>query len=300
MGALRAPAAAAAPHRLPYRRILSAMPLATQPLRPMDLAVRAVPPSGGLLRRRGPGVPIPAATLTPRPAVAAGAGAQGGVQYGEPPIGAGVPVNASGQQQQSQQQSSINFKKSVWTFIDVVAILGSVGGALAALLNFATASYVLCLPLVLPVVSLVAALQREGLTAEVRGGDSDASQPGSVGSPMGSPVATLQSIRTSVHMPVLAPDGWLDGAPEPASPSHGLVRVSRACVHPGRVAGAPTGHASHLHRCCVPGRSLARLAPPAVTNGGAWPFCALPCCGVQATPIDTHWQPSSVPVYRLL
>ena len=52
-------------------------------------------------------------------------------------------------------------------------MLGSVGGALAALLGWAGASYALVLPLVLPVVSLIAALQREGLIAEVgkrRGG----------------------------------------------------------------------------------------------------------------------------------
>jgi hypothetical protein len=56
----------------------------------------------------------------------------------------------------------------VWTAVDVLAILGSIGGALAAILNlFSGATYVLFLPLVLPVVSLVAALQREGLIAEV-------------------------------------------------------------------------------------------------------------------------------------
>jgi hypothetical protein len=54
-----------------------------------------------------------------------------------------------------------------WTFVDVVAILGSVGGALAALLGVASASYVLPLPIVLPVVSLVAAMQREGLSSRV-------------------------------------------------------------------------------------------------------------------------------------
>ncbi|KAG2443420.1 hypothetical protein HXX76_001778 [Chlamydomonas incerta] len=61
---------------------------------------------------------------------------------------------------------SITFKKRFWTFIDVVAILGSVGGALAAILNLFSGTYVLFLPLVLPVVSLLSALQREGLIAE--------------------------------------------------------------------------------------------------------------------------------------
>ncbi|GLC43027.1 hypothetical protein PLESTM_001414800 [Pleodorina starrii] len=62
--------------------------------------------------------------------------------------------------------SNINFKKGFWTFVDVVAILGSVGGALAAILNLFSGTYVLFLPLVLPVVSLLSALQREGLIAE--------------------------------------------------------------------------------------------------------------------------------------
>lgn len=59
------------------------------------------------------------------------------------------------------------WQKSFWTFIDVVAILGSVGGALAALLGVVSTTYALSLPLVLPVVSLIAALQREGLISEV-------------------------------------------------------------------------------------------------------------------------------------
>ena len=54
-----------------------------------------------------------------------------------------------------------------WTFVDVVAILGSVGGAMAALLGLASASMVLPLPIVLPMVSLVAAMQRESLARKV-------------------------------------------------------------------------------------------------------------------------------------
>ena len=53
--------------------------------------------------------------------------------------------------------------RRIWTAIDVVALLGSAGGALAALLGAVPAAYALALPLVLPVVSLVAALQREEL-----------------------------------------------------------------------------------------------------------------------------------------
>ena len=56
---------------------------------------------------------------------------------------------------------------SIWTAIDVAALLGAVGGALAALLGVVSPTYALVLPLVLPVVSLVAALQREDLTKEV-------------------------------------------------------------------------------------------------------------------------------------
>lgn len=77
----------------------------------------------------------------------------------------------SNDQATQSTDGSISFKKGFWTFIDVVAIFGSVGGALAAILNlFAGNSYILLLPLVLPVVSLVAALQREGLIAEASEG----------------------------------------------------------------------------------------------------------------------------------
>ncbi|GIM16319.1 hypothetical protein Vretimale_18950 [Volvox reticuliferus] len=62
--------------------------------------------------------------------------------------------------------SDFKLKKGFWTFVDVVAILGSVGGALAAILNLFSGTYVLFLPLVLPVISLLSALQREGLIAE--------------------------------------------------------------------------------------------------------------------------------------
>lgn len=58
-------------------------------------------------------------------------------------------------------------KRSLWTAVDVFALLGSVGGALAALLGVMSPTYALTLPLVLPVVSLIAALQREDLTNEV-------------------------------------------------------------------------------------------------------------------------------------
>lgn len=60
--------------------------------------------------------------------------------------------------------------KGFWTFVDVLAIIGSVGGALATLLGLvpaAYATYALSLPLVLPIISLVAALQRESVIAEV-------------------------------------------------------------------------------------------------------------------------------------
>eukprot|EP00878_Enallax_costatus_P045619 GHUV01055047.1.p1 GENE.GHUV01055047.1~~GHUV01055047.1.p1 ORF type:complete len:209 (+),score=49.99 GHUV01055047.1:265-891(+) len=57
-------------------------------------------------------------------------------------------------------------KRSVWTAIDVFALLGSVGGALAALLGVVSPTFALTLPLILPVVSLIAALQREDMTNE--------------------------------------------------------------------------------------------------------------------------------------
>lgn len=60
------------------------------------------------------------------------------------------------------------WKAGLWTFVDVVAILGSVGGALAALLGVVNVTYALSLPLVLPIVSLIAALQREGLISQVQ------------------------------------------------------------------------------------------------------------------------------------
>jgi hypothetical protein len=59
-------------------------------------------------------------------------------------------------------------KRSLWTVIDVLSLLGSVAGALAALLGWLSPTYALALPLVLPVVSLIAALQREDLQQEVR------------------------------------------------------------------------------------------------------------------------------------
>lgn len=62
----------------------------------------------------------------------------------------------------------------MWTAIDVAAMLGSVGGAAAALLGALSPSYALVLPLVLPVVSLVAALQREDLLTQVGGRVEDA------------------------------------------------------------------------------------------------------------------------------
>jgi hypothetical protein len=57
--------------------------------------------------------------------------------------------------------------RGLWTFVGVASILGSVGGALVSLLGLFTSPYVLALPLMLPVVSLFASLQREGLIAEV-------------------------------------------------------------------------------------------------------------------------------------
>jgi hypothetical protein len=60
-----------------------------------------------------------------------------------------------------------SFARSAWAFVDVLAIFGSVGGAVCALLGIGTTAYVLALPMVLPVVSLIAALSREGLIAEV-------------------------------------------------------------------------------------------------------------------------------------
>jgi hypothetical protein len=60
------------------------------------------------------------------------------------------------------------FTRSLWTVIDVVSLLGSVAGALAALLGWVSPTYALALPLVLPVVSLIAAMQREDLSKEVR------------------------------------------------------------------------------------------------------------------------------------
>ncbi|KAJ9505733.1 hypothetical protein QJQ45_029267 [Haematococcus lacustris] len=78
----------------------------------------------------------------------------GFTQTGSPPAPTGSSEGGSG------------IARGFWTFTGVLAILGSVGGALAALLGWFTTSYALALPLVLPVVSLIASLQREGLIAE--------------------------------------------------------------------------------------------------------------------------------------
>lgn len=68
---------------------------------------------------------------------------------------------------QPPKDDFLGFKKGFWTFIGTVAILGSIGGALAALLGWFSSTYALALPLILPVISLLASLQREGLIAEV-------------------------------------------------------------------------------------------------------------------------------------
>jgi hypothetical protein len=64
-------------------------------------------------------------------------------------------------------KADLSFRRSLWTFIDVIAIFGSVCGAVLALLGVGVTAYVLALPMVLPVVSLIAALNREGLIVEV-------------------------------------------------------------------------------------------------------------------------------------
>lgn len=69
-----------------------------------------------------------------------------------------------------EPKANNGFRRALWTCIDVVAIVGSVGGALASMLNLVSSNYVLLLPLCLPALSLLAAMQREGLIAEVRKG----------------------------------------------------------------------------------------------------------------------------------
>lgn len=78
-----------------------------------------------------------------------------------------VVCRASSNPANSPSSRNSKLKRSLWTAVDVVALLGSVGGALAALLGVVSPTYALILPLVLPVVSLIAALQREDLTNEV-------------------------------------------------------------------------------------------------------------------------------------
>lgn len=82
---------------------------------------------------------------------------------------AGVVVDSAGVSPDIEPVSGFGWRKTLWTLVDVIAIVGSVGGALAAMLNLFASSYpVLLLPLCLPALSLLAALQREGLIAEVR------------------------------------------------------------------------------------------------------------------------------------
>ncbi|KAL6756181.1 hypothetical protein V8C86DRAFT_2654592, partial [Haematococcus lacustris] len=118
------------------------------------------------VRRGGNAVGQPSLTLTRRvqPRCAAPVGLYSrrqpavrclsAAQTGSPPAPTGSSEGGSG------------IARGFWTFTGVLAILGSVGGALAALLGWFTTSYALALPLVLPVVSLIASLQREGLIAE--------------------------------------------------------------------------------------------------------------------------------------
>ncbi len=81
------------------------------------------------------------------------------------PAGGHDPASPAPDAPPTQGQSAW---KTFWTFTGIIAMLGSVGGALAALTGYFSASYALALPLVLPVVSLIASLQREGLISEVR------------------------------------------------------------------------------------------------------------------------------------
>lgn len=63
------------------------------------------------------------------------------------------------------------FARGFWSFINVVSLFGCVGGALATLLGLvpaAYATYAMCLPLVLPIVSLAATMARERVVSEVR------------------------------------------------------------------------------------------------------------------------------------
>lgn len=76
------------------------------------------------------------------------------------------PPSRAAEEPQNLEQKRV--KRSLWTVIDVLSLLGSVAGALAALLGWLSPTYALALPLVLPVVSLIAALQREDLQQEVR------------------------------------------------------------------------------------------------------------------------------------
>jgi hypothetical protein len=104
---------------------------------------------------------LPAAAFSPlRPALCQG---------GRPSGRRDVQAAAGASQASLQPDGSLSWRKRFWTFVDVVAILGSVGGALAAILNLVTGTAVLYLPLILPVVSLLASLQRESVISEVIG-----------------------------------------------------------------------------------------------------------------------------------
>ncbi len=99
-----------------------------------------------------------------------------GPQYGFPapvrPVCTQSKLSATsldvGSPPQGEPSPSQSIWKSFWTFTGIFAMLGSVGGALAALLGYWSSSYALALPLLLPILSLIASLQREGLISEVR------------------------------------------------------------------------------------------------------------------------------------
>lgn len=120
-------------------------------------------PARGVGARLRPASVLPLPLLGGRRCVAARAATNGGRSYVE--TGPGIPPPPT--PPPPPPDPSIGAKKGFWTFVDVAAILGSVGGALAAILNLFSGTPILFLPLVLPVISLVAALQREGLIAEV-------------------------------------------------------------------------------------------------------------------------------------
>lgn len=200
---------------------------------------------------------------------------------------------------QPAREGGINWKKGFWTFLGALAILGSIGGAVAALMGWVSSTYALALPMVLPIISLVASLKREGLIAEV--GHASHLRVSDLGLLWWqrlerNDISTISEINgesasarwTPLHAMLVAWEAWC--APGPAQPhlepaqtgfSQPLLHVQPFCTC--RITGCSTT------ACPAPWRATCRGCWP--RQGRPWRTCAGSCVPRRALP--TNWATSS-------